>query len=180
MQFTKEAQALAKATIEAIKKIAERQKCPECKGKGYSKWIGHGSKAYGLKCKTCNGSGKVEWEWKPEVGERFIHKKKIFLVINTEQCGIFPFPYFIHYHDEEMCLGMKDRQTESRKVIPLLYWERILRILRGLGYGVFVETQLHNCRATISRDGAEIVRKIGEGSQSAMMQAVIELGKEHA
>ena len=81
MQFTKEAQALAKATVEAIKKIAERQEreCPECKGKGYSEWIGHGSKAHGVTCKICNGTGKIkgkwEWEWesKPHALRESLH-----------------------------------------------------------------------------------------------------------
>ena len=45
----------------------------------------------------------------------------------------------------------------------------------------YVLTFLFACYAGIIfglRDSEEIVRKIGEDSQSAMMQAVIELGKE--
>ncbi len=117
-----------------------------------------------------------KWEWEPEVGEQFIGSEGIPIVI----AGIIDVPLIFKTENRRLrYLSMnKVKEVFVKNVTPLLHWEKILRLLRDLGYGVFVETQSHNCRATISRDGVEITRKIGEDSQSAVMQAVIEAAKE--
>jgi len=155
--FSKEILALSKDSVDAIEKL-------------YLDWAGKQNEyrgRYPLDCK---------WKWKPEVGERFIGSEGIPIVI----AGIIDVPLVFGIENRRLQYLSLGRVEEVfvKDVIPLLHWERILSLLRDLGYSLFVETQSHNCRATISKDGTEIVRKIGEDSQSAVMQAVIEIAKE--
>ena len=124
--------------------------------------------------KIAERQGK-KWEWEPEVGERFIGPEGIPIVI----AGIIDVPLVFGTENRRLqYLSMlKVKEVFVKDVTPLLHWEKILRLLKDLGYSMFVETQSHNCRATISKDSMEIARKIGEDSQSAVMQAVIEAGK---
>lgn len=117
-----------------------------------------------------------QWKWKPEVGEQFIGSEGIPIVI----AGIIDVPLVFGTENRRLrYLSMsKVKEVFVKDVTPLLHWEKILKILRDLGYNMFVETQSHNCRATIFRDGMEIAKKIGEDSQFAVMQAVIEAAKE--
>lgn len=154
---TQETIKLAKDCNEAIKKLYfdSTHKQNEYRGR------------YPLDCK---------WEWEPEVGEQFIGSEGIPIVI----AGIIDVPLVFGTENRRLrYLSMsKVKEVFVKDVTPLLHWEKILRILKNLGYSIFVETQFYNCRATISRNGVEITRKIGEDSQSAVMQAVIKAAKE--
>ena len=158
--FTKEAQELAKATVEAIKKIAERQEkeCPECKGKGI---LGLPS------CRLCKGSGRVKgkWEWEPEVGEWYYQdfgNGKLLLV-----------------KDEHVRLDIiEDLYVEHVKLTPLLHWEKIEEILEGMGYELGLHNWLENkYQGSIYFNNRRLFGTIGKSHQEAVMLAVIELAR---
>jgi len=139
--FSKEAIKLTRATVEAIKVLAEK-------------------------------AGK-KWEWEPKIFD-YVLRLKEDIVIGGIWCVLDCYPSKIRVHNKYTIDG---DWLPKDDFIPLLRWERIVKILTDLGYNVFVETQLHNCRATISRNGMVIVRKIGEDSQLATVRAVVEIGK---
>ena len=139
MQFTKEAQELAKPCYEAIKKIAERTKieCPICAGRGREPVIGdYAMRQTSQECERCNGTGKVKgkWEWKPEGHDTCINEK-----------GPHKIEYIVlSFADNHLTLDppvLGNPWTESLrwKFIPLLHWERIEEILEGMGYDLSID-----------------------------------------
>jgi len=120
-----------------------------------------------------------QWKWEPEWLDPLLFTYGKYSEIYWFKCSDLSerfkgWIFVLTKGIEEAALNIPQRDC-----IPLLHWEKILRLLRDLGYSMFVETQSHNCRATISEDGTEIARKIGEDSQSAVMQATIEAAKKN-
>jgi len=173
---TDEAIDLALPCHEAIKAIVGERACKECGGTGVLPKVDP-RKPMNVQitcraCEPCHGTGKVGWKWKPKWNELAYLDGKI---VSIRQ-------HWTTSQKVEMCrvAGSDEKSITivKGKLIPILPWEKILRILRDLGYSMFVEAQSHNCRATISRDDMEIVRKVGGDCQSAVMQSVIALRKK--
>lgn len=175
--FTKEAQALAKATVEAIKKIAGEKECPECKGKG-----GTWSKRHGyLWHAFCNGTGKVKrkWKWSPVVGEQFIGKEGIPIVI----AGIVDVPLVFGTENRRLQYLSMDKVKEVfvKDITPLLPWERIRKILKQFGYSFSITSGASGGQITVYGNVGtdKLYEKYHNNDlQREVMQAVIELGKE--
>jgi len=177
MQFTKEAQELAKPCYEAIKKIAERQEkeCPECYGEG---WIGRRTSEQSIPytCPKCKGLGKVKgkWEWEAEYRDACIF---------TTYRDVFTVLQYSSKYDEVKITSSGDITTWEKRdnLIPLLPWERIEQILEGMGYFFReltnkIDSGYYRC-TLMGENGVRINGK-GKTRQEAVYAAVIELGKE--
>lgn len=110
---------------------------------------------------------KGKWEWEPEIGEYYIEDKEPQLI-----------------GDEIYLEHVQYLLVISQSLTPLLHWERIIKILERIGYGVTVtyeggEELNERAYCNIWKDGKYVVEdKRGEDCQSVVMRAVIELGKE--
>jgi len=184
--FSKEAIALAEATVEAIKKIAEKapKDCLKCKGQGVY---------YNQDCTVCHGTGKVKgkWEWKPGPGEWCIYKKnnEIALVV-----FYWPKTKANKYETIEVAFPLgANRSIEefADEFIPLLDWQKIEEMLEGMGYRIKLsETfrthrefrcSIHKVEQFKDREGYRVIPDVSAYSsnrQEAVQQAVIKLGKE--
>ncbi|MBA7492544.1 hypothetical protein ES702_03094 [subsurface metagenome] len=116
---------------------------------------------------------KGKWEWEPEIGECFYGLSKVLhWIVNEKQC--FSVTQYI----------------EKRKLTPLLHWERIISILKSLGYLVGIsinvaftgsEIQIHRKSNQDHVNSRMILDEMYDSEpQLAVMRAVIELGKEAA
>jgi len=177
--FTKEEIALAKDTVEAIKKIAERQEmeCPTCRNGRVPFGVG----SVDEKCSRCDGTAKVKgkWEWEPEVGEWCIFqdahippRKKVCLVIRAEGLYISVFPKYLDKFGDYTCF------RKPTNCIPLLHWERIEEILEGMGYEVWTDKLKGYVKCRIFRGKDQLVLEQRKTRREAVYAAVIELGKE--
>lgn len=135
--FTKEEIALAKDTVEAIKKIS-----------------------------------KGKWEWEPEVGEFVIIYGQVVLVKSV-------WPEALHY-GISLEYGLHGIEGYAKDYIPLLHWERIEKILEGMGYelDVFKSIKEHLFVCSVHRNSKIVLVVRAKSRQLAVTQAVIELGKE--
>lgn len=176
MQPTKEEMELTPQVVKVLEKL--EVECPKCKGKG-SYWkdgkVLSDKRAEVLpkiKCKKCNGTGKVKWQWEKKVGEWCIDKftKQVRLIWAIKDEHI----YLAHPYGEP---ANSYANTED-KLIFIPHWENnIEEILEGLGYRTFFTVEGFDER------GYEfIIMNHGSGSaktrQLAVMLAVIALGKE--
>ncbi len=190
MQFTKEGIKLAKPFNDALKKIAERQKCPECNGVGRFALSKEGVIAdpchTHIKCPKCNGTGKGKWEWEPEVGEWCIYCNKRFLISHVSK-------NIVEYYVE---LG-RGFSVKANLCIPFLPWETIEKILEGMGYvfqsprdwlgehrfnersnyELWISTASRSSRASAHKDFRTGYAE-SKSRQLAVMRAVIELAKK--
>jgi len=183
--FSKEEIALAKPTVDALKKIAERQEkeSPSCRGKRNKPYPfdacvecdGIGKESHDWRPDECLAIDKVKgkWEWEPKVGEWCLYGNTLLLITKVTVSVL------------EVSGGMIEA-VKADKVVPLLHWERIEEILEGMGYyftrGEEVEQAedvlyikkegLDNLRLNIEIDFRDKSR------QEAVQRAVIELGKE--
>lgn len=179
--FTKEAIKLAKPTVMAIKKIAERQekKCPECGGEG---WVGRKTLEQSVPstCPKCNGTRNVKgkWEWEPEVGERY-------------QLGDY-----IHLIKDDSDIDYIHSLPPPNVVIPLLHWERIREIMLSLDFKLYFRNPWEGATVAFAKlkeleCDKDIIEEMyrdehipsnrwhhASSFQPAVMQAVIELEKE--
>lgn len=181
--FTKEAIALAKDSVEAIKTLAERQEkeCPKCRGAGqrfYPDFDDSSKEDYLDKCDCKNGKIKGKWEWKPEWGD-------VFLLVNS----LCIFNCFV---DDRVCFITHTwEESQERPIdyfedaaIPLLPWEKIERVLEGMGYRLITSGFLGHFRIEIySKNKKNIADQIlistsGEDRQPLVMRAVIEMAKK--
>ena len=177
-----EVKNLAKPVVEALGVITERE-CPECEGSGFEKEY---EPLHEIqrdmdrdkpieKCDECNGTGKVGWKWEPKVGEWFL----------TETPKLELWLLEKNYWIEE-----SGRITGFRKVIPILHWEEIERVLEGVGYKteldesstLYKEFVIWDERRKIPRDVDSYKfpnwHGRGKSRQQAVMLATIKLGEE--
>lgn len=169
---------LAKPTVEALGVITEKE-CPECKGTGDVDLKTKKLEIMGsIRCRKCNGTGKLSWRWKSEVGEFVIRETLKEICLITYVCAF-----------DILRVTAEDGASfdESKKrFTPLLPWEEIERVLEGVGYEMdLLHTSYRNCK---EEHNIEICRKgesdpsvwncKGKTRQEAVMRSVIELGKE--
>lgn len=182
--FTKEAQSLAKESIEAIKFLSEKagKKCPECKGSG--KVVAAHSGSYNISfsaklvpCEACNGSGKAKWKWNPKAGEWCANKEG-------------GYPQLISGVDKktgDLYLSSTSGHIwlNSANFIPLLHWEReIEKTLEEMGYA-FEEpirrcygSEGFRCHCVISLNGRRVGWGWSKDRQTSAMLATINARKE--
>lgn len=171
--FSEEAIKLAIPWHEAIKKIAEKQKCPECSGEG---WIGRRTSEQSIPytCPKCKGTGKGKWEWEPKATDWVLFRGQARILMDTP------------------------KSAQRNEFIPLLHWERIEEILKGMGYKteldesstlykkfvIWDERQSRTVDVDGLINGQEGIKRYknwkGQAKyrQPAVMRAVIKLGKE--
>lgn len=119
---------------------------------------------------------KGKWEWKPEVGEWCIGGLyNPHLIVALADKYIFTITWGITFAFKQ----------KAENYIPLLHWERIEEILEGMGYEVQITKPRHwstdEMLCDISKFGEIFLNHWngnGKTRQEAVMQAVIELGKE--
>lgn len=175
---------LAKSMVEALKRIVEWE-CPKCKGKGYSKWIGHGSKAHGITCKICNGLGKIHYSWTPQVGEWCIWENCISLICSLHLAIEKHRITLAHIPGEQIDLDRMGSCVVVEDCMPILPWETLERVLEGVGYRVQVtkwiesgeSPSLYIYECKIHKNKTHI-KVIGKTRQEAVMRSVIALAKE--
>jgi len=178
--FSKEAQALAKPCYEAIKEIAGsiESKCNLCGGSGLRR--AYIDSTVKKRCEDCKGRGKIKgkWEWEPRRGELVLRQPlgEVDLITRILVYGM------LRLSSEDACLFF-DKHTSG--FIPILHWERIEEILKGMGYVLWLEDNeyRHEDRrfeAIIdSDDNTDIdsVVSVAKTRQLVVMRAVIELSK---
>jgi len=131
---------------------------------------------------------KGKWEWKPERGELFglpdlkYHPDNLGIYLYTVDHTVF------YYH----IVKKKIVETQTGYLeycIPLLHWERIERVLKGMGYCIFLTGNIElSTKYTVVigttvehiglLEGKSEIKCFGKTRQLAVMRAVIELGKE--
>jgi len=133
--------------------------------------------------KIAKAKGK-KWEWEPERGEWFIYKKRIYLLTDIREKGKF-LGHFVY--DDTYGL-----HREIGEVTPLLHWEKLEKIMEGLGYSIhigcvgdmenwhwkpkeFYKARLDQKFCYIPKN--EILT-IADTRQEAVMRAIIKLGEE--
>jgi len=152
--FTKEAIALAKDSVEAIKKIS-----------------------------------KGKWEWKPEVGGWALRPSR-HPQDNVGNIGIITQSYGRIIEFTPTDTTHKSITEALTGLIPILHWEKLEQILEGMGY--YIKVSRLSCKICLPKpkdldpdslgyflwNDEHQVRGEGDDRQEAVMQAVIELGKE--
>jgi hypothetical protein len=167
--FSKEAQELAPKVYEAIKKITGKEReCPKCKGSAFACKLDEG----------CDGTGKVKgkWEWEPEVGEWYIWEGIANVICQVWDSYGLPSPNI-------SIDNMKNdiRQVTTKRLIPLLHWERIRKILKQFDYSFSITSGASGGEITVYKTIGtnKLYEKYHNNDlQCAVMRAVIELGKE--
>jgi len=121
---------------------------------------------------------KLGWEWEPEEGEWFVSNGRTFLIVKKRKKGI------TYYHDY---YGIAENlfRIAIEDVIPILHWEKIKKILEGLGYSIALSISNYGGEIMVTRtDEYEHDATLFESSykgnnvQEAVMETVIKLGEE--
>lgn len=167
---------LAKPTVEALEVVTERE-CDYCNGAGWRNEaiIESGSPPTITPakptCSNCNGTGKLLWKWEPKVGgwcllnDERVANEELFLISDDDDlvyvCSLAP----------------------QGKVIPILHWEEIERVLEGVGYKLgmnkFTDKQgITTYGAWFFAEECWSQAIDGKSRQRAVMRVVIELGKQ--
>ncbi|GAI34807.1 unnamed protein product [marine sediment metagenome] len=169
MQFTKEAIALAKDSVEAIKFLVEKagRECPICDGYGM---IDGDTPGGDLGCSTCNGTGKVggEWEWEPKVGDFYYQDSGNRRLLSLVR-------------DENEAEDIAQRNLVKRFVlIPLLRWEDDIEpILKRMKYRLEITHSVGGKQAcSIYLLNQHEVTAWGKDRQTSVVLALIELRKK--
>jgi len=180
--------------VNSIKKLAPKvnkvleglniRGCSDCANTG---WIirqikGNDTrKEDGRICPTCNGTGKTHYSWTPQVGEWCTKEDSLYLVTG----------YWINKVTGNLSLlvhvnGYEIIELQGRNCIPILEWEEIERVLEKAGYILSIRDDINP--ETVSKNGFQctiekgfdfpIFSGYGKIRQSAVMKAVLELGKE--
>lgn len=114
---------------------------------------------------------KMGWKWKPEEGEWCVYKKNQWLIVNPKSKNIGE----IWLNDPEMSYGFL---AKKKKLIPILYWEKILTVLTGMGYVFKIGNSLtiaYGC--CLWKNGVVVVDITSWHSwQMVVMQAVVKMG----
>lgn len=188
MQPTKEEIKLASPCHNAIKAIAGEKECGKCKGSG--QFI----TKFPLplrRCPTCNGTGKLKYVWKPQVGEWVLFKDELCLISCINIWAIWTSQDVHSYNEDGTYAGstvMAERMFK-KDCVPLLPWETIERVLRE--HGIQLELLRkpnkswliwkHTCSLK-TLEGYEKTFTVSSEwcntRQEAVMLAVIELAKE--
>jgi len=119
---------------------------------------------------------RKKWEWKPEVGEWCIDENNIMLIAEVDYITDDPENWY------QIANGSYNWCTGSMYVIPLLHWEKLEKIMEGLG----CELDLKDFRGSYSYFSARFwqngvyatIPEIGKTRQEAVMRAIIKLGEE--
>lgn len=172
--FTKEEIKLAPLVNKALEKL--RVECPTCAGRGRESVIGdYAMGQTSQKCLRCNGTGKVKWKWEPKWGDLCIWEGKLAMVNELKKDSwveILPRP------------SSTTTLTPLGSLIPLLYWERLEKILEELGFGMdIVDWKSKNT----GRYGARMYKGLnffvdwhsGKTRQEAVQRAAIRLGEDY-
>jgi len=130
-------------------------------------------KVYEAIKKIAKAKGR-DWEWKPKVGEWCIinNQKSTSLILLVDK------------EIEEMVQVLINHTLswQSKKnLIPLLHWEKLEKIMEGLGYYVILWWdnwyKQWNCRI-IKNEEDKFPSVRGKTRQEAVMRAIIRLGEE--
>lgn len=122
--------------------------------------------------KIAEKAGKT-WEWEPKRGE--FAQIGMGMIVLVDRDGLFENKFV-----DTSNMGI----IEINRLIPFLHWERIERILEGMGY----ETELNEFKATGSdyaygifgydkNDKYHTAHGYGKTRQEAVQRAVIKFGK---
>ena len=129
---------------------------------------------------------KLGWKgWKPEVGEQFLcANNDIFVVLEYSKITGSVATYVGHIippgsgQDPFMIMSVD-------RIIPIFHWERLRKILKELGYDVYLSIGYNGGEITVNGiDEYEHTTELfslfykGEKIQERVMQAVIKLGEE--
>ena len=137
--------------------------CKECKGTGkvwYANFLDEAD------CGKCNGKGKLSYSWTPQVGE--------WMMWGSNELEL------ICQHN----LGEIKNSKHKAEIVPILEWEEIERVLKKAGYQLFIKGFYNRIQCHIFEGDESFVAPIvvieerNITRQEAVMQAVIELGKE--
>ncbi|MBA7625006.1 hypothetical protein ES703_32427 [subsurface metagenome] len=203
MQFTKEAIALAKDSIEAIKFLAEKEgeKCPECKGSGK---VWRANYLNQSDCTSCKGTGKISQQEMIRQAQESIAKKepgKYQLVYKKDRRTIVAEPrewewkpkvgdfYYqdsgnrrlLLVRDENEAEDIVQRNLTKRfALIPLLRWEDDIEpILKRMKYRLEITHSVGGKQAcSIYLLNQHKVTAWGKDRQTSVVLALIELRKE--
>lgn len=203
MQFTKEAIALAKDSVEAIKFLTKKEgeRCPECKGSGKIWWANYLNQS---DCTSCKGTGKIsqpemirqaqESIAKKESGKyRLIYKKNIrTIVAEPKEWEWKPKVGDFYYQDSgnrRLLLVSNENEAEDIAqrnlikrfvLIPLLRWEDDIEpILKKMKYRLEITHSVGGKQAcSIYLLNQHKVTAWGKDRQISVVLAIIELRKE--
>ena len=167
---------LALPCFNAIKAIAGSRECEECKGTTkIATWYAddEGKHTRFVDCPTCSGTGKVKWEWKPQVGDWVIAPfgdDNPYLITNVK-ARMFRSKTGVGSH-------MESKNSYS-KIIPIIPWEMIVEILKGAGYRVCVLDYENYIECLIYKGKNKFMAgEKAKSRQEAVCKAVIALAKE--
>ena len=137
MQFTREAQELAKQVYEAIPVIA--------------------------------GKAGKKWEWEPEVGEWCIWEGVANVICQVwESYGLSSRNISIADMNNHV------REVTTKRLIPLLHWEKMERIMYQLGFTMENPTFLSVWKTHFSdQSGTEYREEYGKYRQTSVMKAIL-------
>jgi len=130
-------------------------------------------KVYGAIKRIAKAKGK-KWEWEPKVGDYCIDKFG----------GSVVFIYAIDGEELYLSHGLTQYNTyanKKNKLIPLLHWEKLEKIMEKFGYKMYVKFETiggNHYQCGIRNGTAVLVLEIGKTRQEAVMRAIIRLGEE--
>ena len=155
---------LAKPVVEALGVITER-KCLA--------WHPPDPSTASEPCALCSGTGKVKWKWEPEPGQWCLYGNKLLLITKVTVSVL------------EVSGGMIEA-VKADKVIPILSWETIEKVLEGVEWTRFEFCLIDGYKfkassyhaAQMGDDCPVVCTAVGKSRQEAVMKAVIKLGEE--
>jgi len=120
------------------------------------------------------------WRWKPKMGEWCIYENNLRLITQVDANYIVRLKKVVWGFDEEW--------MEKSKVIPILHWEKIEKILEKRDYDLYVDLnetlelyippEGHYAKFLNYRDRSIWAEGVGKTRQEAVMQAVVRLGEQ--
>lgn len=116
---------------------------------------------------------KGTWKWKPEQGEWCVNKEGGYAQLVSD----------VDKETGDIYLSSPSGHVwlHSVNFIPILYWERIVKILEGMGYYVGInrfkpqKQEKAECYCEIWKDGVFYIKIFGNNYQQVTMQAVVGL-----